>query len=105
MTSTEIRLDLPGRIPALLVSRVGADADLSHTPIGDCAMANESRSASDLEFGAFQPAHLKPGAWLKSASAPTTLRPGRSRGKLPQTVVAMGRYGAAPKKKGTDDFS
>jgi hypothetical protein len=50
---------------------VGADADLSHIPIGNCAMANELRRASDLEFGAFQPAHPELGAWLKSASAPT----------------------------------
>ncbi len=28
-----------------------------------------------------------------------TLRPGRSRGKLSHSVAAMGRYGAAPKKK------
>jgi hypothetical protein len=28
-------------------------------PIGDCAMANELRPASGLEFGAFQSAHPK----------------------------------------------
>ena len=54
-----------------VVLGVGADADLSHIPIGNCAMANELRRASDLEFGAFQPAHPELGAWLKSASAPT----------------------------------
>ena len=42
-------------------------------PIGDCAMANELHPASGLEFGAFHPAHPKPGAWLKSASAPTLI--------------------------------
>ena len=50
---------------------VGADADLSRIPIGDCAMANELCEPSILNFGAFQPAHDKPGAWLKSASAST----------------------------------
>ena len=30
-----------------------------------------------LGFGAFHPAHPKPGAWLKSASAPTGLNPKR----------------------------
>ena len=45
---------------------VGADTDLSHMPIGDCAMADELRPVSGLEFGAFQPAHPKHGAWLKS---------------------------------------
>ncbi|WP_156054886.1 MULTISPECIES: hypothetical protein [Thiomonas] len=32
-------------------------------------MANELRAAAGLNFGAFQSAHGKPGAWLKSASA------------------------------------
>ena len=49
----------------------GADADLSHIPIGDCATANELREPSILNFGAFQPAHDSPGAWLKWGSAPT----------------------------------
>jgi hypothetical protein len=40
-------------------------------PIGDWAMENELRAASGLNFVALQPAHRKPGAWLKSASAPT----------------------------------
>jgi hypothetical protein len=34
-------------------------------------MANELRAASGLNFGAFQAAHSKPGAWLKPASVPT----------------------------------
>lgn len=34
-------------------------------------MANDPRAASGLNFVAFQPAHGKPGAWFKSASAPT----------------------------------
>jgi hypothetical protein len=34
-------------------------------------MANELRAAAGLNFGALHPAHGKPGAWLKSASAPT----------------------------------
>ena len=50
---------------------VGADADLGRIPIGDCAMANKLCEPSILNFGAFQPAHDKPGAWLKSASAST----------------------------------
>ena len=52
-------------------SGVGADADLSHILIGDCAMANELREPSSSNFGAFQPAHRKPGAGLKSAPAST----------------------------------
>jgi hypothetical protein len=40
-------------------------------PIGDWAMENELRAASGLNFVALQPAHRKPGAWLKSALAPT----------------------------------
>ena len=50
---------------------MGADADLSHIPIGDCAMADELREPSILTFGAFQPAHDRPGAWLNSAQAST----------------------------------
>ena len=44
---------------------------MSHIPIGDCAMANELREPSILNFGAFQPAHDRPSAWLKSAQAST----------------------------------
>jgi hypothetical protein len=55
----------------LWLATVGAGADLSHMPIGDCAMANELRTVSGLNFGAFQPVRSKPGACLKSASAPT----------------------------------
>ena len=40
-------------------------------PIGDCAMTNELREPSSLNFGALQPAHRKPGTWRTSASAPT----------------------------------
>jgi len=53
---------------------VGADADLSHVPTGDSAMATELRAVSGLDFRAFQLAHRKPGAWLKPASAPTSQR-------------------------------
>ncbi len=53
---------------AIRMSAVGTDADLRYMPIGDCAMAIALRAASGLNFGAFQPAHRKPGAWLKSAS-------------------------------------
>ena len=52
--------------------------DLSHIPIGDCAMANELREPSILTFGALQPAHDKPRAWLKSAPA-STASPGHDR--------------------------
>lgn len=45
-------------------SIVDADADLSHMLIGVCAMANELRAASGLNFGAVHPAHGKPGTWL-----------------------------------------
>jgi hypothetical protein len=34
-------------------------------------MANELRAASGLNFVALQLTHRKPGAWLKSVSAPT----------------------------------
>jgi len=39
-------------------------------------MANEIRTASGLNFGTFRLAHSKPGAWLKSTSAPTILLTG-----------------------------
>jgi hypothetical protein len=50
---------------------VGAGADLSHLPIGDCARANALRVASGMNFGAFLLAHCKPSARRKSASAST----------------------------------
>ena len=53
---------------------VGADADLSHIPIGDCALTNELRETSSHNFGAPQPAHRKPGTQLKSAPASTVRR-------------------------------
>jgi|UPI0002F02764 hypothetical protein len=38
-------------------------------PIGDCARENALGVASGMNFDACQPAHGKPGAWRKSASA------------------------------------
>jgi hypothetical protein len=46
-------------------------------------MANELRAVPTLNFSAPQPAHCKPGAWLKSASAPTHT-------KLESTVRYLG---------------
>jgi hypothetical protein len=43
-------------------------------------MANELRTASGLNFVALQPAHRKPGAWLKSASVPTHISPAHTMG-------------------------
>ncbi|CQR45044.1 hypothetical protein THICB3600047 [Thiomonas sp. CB3] len=70
-------MEHPGQFCVGITFKRGA-IFVRHGQIGDCAIENTLRVASGLNFGAFQPAYGKPGAWLKSAPAPTQYLHGRS---------------------------